>query len=81
MQPTYEHGNGNLDAFPTMAGPEYGARGPTLAGPSYEQFGGVRNANMSKAKKRESAMFGMGAGIGAPRKIGSGRMNENNRKC
>lgn len=63
----------------TLAGPEYGRQATTLAGPSYEQFSSssayrqfagenLLQQPVSKSKRRESSMFGMG-GIGlGPRK-------------
>lgn len=80
MQPSYET---PLLQQPTMAGPEYGNRAPTLAGPAYDQYSGGNVAYrqysgeqpISKAKKRESSMFGLG-----PRKPSNNHMRDDSRK-
>jgi RalA-binding protein 1 len=75
----------------TMAGPEYGRPAQTLAGPSYDQFNGGAGAYrqygsensqqqpMSKSKRRESSMFGMGMGLGQ-RKPSNNRLKDDSRK-
>ena len=84
LQPSYEHQN-----YQTMAGPEYGSRAPTLAGPAYDQYNGGNagyrqygSENQSqmatKSKRRESSMFGMGAGLGQ-RKPSNNKLRDDSR--
>jgi RalA-binding protein 1 len=65
LQPAYE---AQYPSF-TMAGPEYGNRGPTVAGPAYDQLNGdvhrylaADSSSGSKNKRRESNMFALGMG-------------------
>ena len=72
-----------------MAGPEYGRPAQTLAGPAYDQFngGGYRQfatenspqQPMTKSKRRESSMFGMGMGLGQ-RKPSNNRLKDDSRE-
>ena len=84
MKPSYES---QLQAFPTMAGPEYGRATPTLAGPSYDQYSGgnvayrqyaTENPQGTKSKRRESSMFGMNIGLGQ-RKPSSNKLRDDSR--
>ncbi|KAH8657533.1 hypothetical protein BGZ60DRAFT_132901 [Tricladium varicosporioides] len=85
LQPSYE-GMQSIGSFPTMAGPEYGRAAPTtLAGPAYDQYAGIDSrqyqssaAPVSKNKRRESSMFGMGSVLGQ-RKPSSNKLRTDGR--
>ncbi|KAH8815377.1 hypothetical protein F5884DRAFT_851854 [Xylogone sp. PMI_703] len=80
LQQTYENQtSGGLSA---MAAAEHGGKMPVIAGPSYEQFsagyrqlGGGDGQNLSKSKRRESSMFGMGLGL-AQKKPSTSKLRE-----
>jgi RalA-binding protein 1 len=71
LQPAYEQQA--IGSFPLMAGPEYGRSAPTLAGPAYDQYASG-NAPVSKSKRRESTMFGLGGSLGGQRKPSNQQM-------
>lgn len=85
LQPSYES-----QAYPTVAGPEYGSRAQTLASPAYDHSNegnsGSRqyasenqNPQGVKSKRRESSMFGMGIGLGQ-KKVSSSKLRDDSGK-